>query len=54
MEEQLVMGVRRDKTNICTPLEIGTNNQNFPENLTSADQFRLTDLFLRMTLHFLL
>jgi len=33
------------------PLEIGAENQNFPENLMSAAQFRLTDLFLAMTLY---
>jgi len=52
MEEQLVMGACRGKTDICTPLEIETNNQNFPENLTSAAQFRLIDLFLVMKLYF--
>jgi len=32
-------------------LEIGTKNQNFLENLTSAAQFRLIDLFLAMTVY---
>jgi len=50
-EEQFVVGVRRGKTGICTPLEIGTKNQNFPKILTSAAQFRLIDLFLAMTLY---
>jgi len=33
-------------------LEIGTKNQNFPENLTSAAQFRLIDLILATTVYF--
>jgi len=28
-EEQFAAGVRREKTGICTPLEIGTKNQIF-------------------------
>ena len=37
------------KTGICPSLEIGTKNQNFLESFTSVAQFRLTDLFLAMT-----
>jgi len=48
-EEQFVMGVRRGKNGHLYPLEIGTKNQNFLDNLTSAAQFRLIDLFLAMT-----
>ena len=33
------------------PLEIGTKNQNFIENLTSAAQFRLIDLIISMTVY---
>jgi len=29
-QEQLITVVRRSKTGIFTPLEIGTKNQNFP------------------------
>jgi len=39
------------KTGICMPLEIWTKHQNFPENLTSAAQYPLIDLFLAMTLY---
>jgi len=40
------------KTGICpSQLEIGTKNQNFLENLTSAVQFRLIDLFIAMTVY---
>jgi len=39
-------GIRREGNGHLTPLEIGTTNQNFIENLTSAAQFRLFDLFL--------
>jgi len=40
------------KTGICpSQLEIGTKNQNFPETLTSAAQFRLIDLFIAMTVY---
>jgi len=47
------MGVHRVvKTSICpSQLEIGTENQNFLENVTSAAQFRLTDLFIAMTVY---
>ena len=39
------------KTGIYPSLEIGTKNINFLENLTSADQFRLIDLFLAITVY---
>ena len=46
------MGVSRGvKTVICPSLEIGTKNQNLLENLTSAAQFWLVDLFLAMTVY---
>jgi len=46
------MGVSRGvKAVICPSLEIGTKNQNLLENLTSAAQFRLVDLFLVMTVY---
>jgi len=46
------MGVRRGiKTGICLTLEIGSKNQYFLENLTSAAQFRLIDLFLAMKVY---
>jgi len=35
------------------PLEIGTNNQNFIENLTSAAQFRLIELIIAKTVYLL-
>ena len=41
------------KTGICpSQLEIGTKNQNFLENLTSAAQLRLIDLFIALTVYF--
>jgi len=44
------MGVSRGiKTVICPSLEIGTKNRNLLENLTSAAQLQLDDLFLAMT-----
>jgi len=37
-------------TGICpSQLEVGNKNQSFTENLTSAAQFRLIDLFIAMT-----
>jgi len=39
------------KTGICPSLEIGTKNQNFLENVTSAAQLRLIDLNLAMTIY---
>jgi len=39
------------ETGIFSFLEIGTKNQNFLENLTSAAQFRLIDIFLAMTVY---
>ena len=39
------------RTGICPSLEIGTKNQNFLENLTSAAPFPLIDLFLAMTVY---
>jgi len=46
------MSVRRVvETGIFSSLEIGTKNKNFLENLTSAAQFRLIDLFLAMTVY---
>jgi len=39
------------KTVICPSLEIETKNQNLWENLTSAAQFQLVDLFLAMTVY---
>ena len=46
------MGGRRERTSICPPLEIGTKNQNFIENLTSATQLGLIDLIIAMTVYF--
>jgi len=46
------MGIRKVvETGIFSSLEIGTKNQHFLENLTSAAQFRLIDLFLAMTVY---
>jgi len=46
------MGVHRGiRTGIFPSLEIGTKNQNFPENVTSAAPFRLIYLFLAMTVY---
>jgi len=39
------------KTGICPSLEIGTTNQNFLENFTSAAQLRLIDSFLAMIVY---
>jgi len=36
---------------LSSQLEIGTKNQNFLENVTSAAQFRLIDLFIAMTVY---
>jgi len=47
------MGVRRGETGICLPLENGTRNQKFLENLTSAAWFELIYLFLAMTVYLL-
>jgi len=44
------MGVRRGQ-NGHFPLETGTKNQNFLENLTSAGQFWLIYLFFAMTVY---
>ena len=41
------------KLHLSIPMEIGTKNQNFL-NLTSAAQFRLIDLFLAITVYFLI
>jgi len=48
------MGVRKGGKEHCPSLNIGTKHQNFLENLMSAVQFRLIDLFLAMTVYLLL
>jgi len=45
------MGVSRRGNGYFPPWKIGAKNQNFLENLTSAAQFRLIDLFLAMTVY---
>jgi len=45
------MGVRSGGKGHFTSMEIGTKNQNFVENLTSAAQFRIIDLFLAVTVY---
>ena len=46
------MGVRRGKqSGHLSPLEIVPKNQNIPENMKSAAQFRLIDSILAMTVY---
>jgi len=37
---------------VISPLELGTENQNFLENINSTAKFQLVDLILAMTAYF--